>query len=309
MNGNIAQIFALVLFGNQYLSGTPVTDFWPGASVFQFNATVHFVTLSGSGASHVETVVAGDPLTWFEQLKAQGIVGLRLHHVPQNKTPKEDRVLAGLANGGGRWLIEAVRDAYTADFWQGRWDIGDRNATDRKIWKVTYGLIGERDKRPPEADPPLATLKSDVEEILTDIAAFADQHGKAEFAARFRHGKEMLSDAHPMTEGYGADLSRSSRLSLPAAQLFGAAAAAWVFGAMGSWNDMSFAGDEQKNYGLLSDALFVRLIRAVVGSANSTFSDGMMQQPGDPASPTPASSVPGKQGWLSRFLGRAEDSR
>jgi hypothetical protein len=304
VNGNIAQVFALVLFGNQYLSGAPVTDFWPAASVFQFDATVRFVTLSGAGASRVETMVAADPLAWFALLKTQGVLGLRLHHAP-HKTPTEDRKLAGFANGGGRWLIEAVRDAETADFWEGRAEVGDRDAPVRKIWKITYGLIAERSKRRPAADPPLDRLQSEVAEILTDIAAFADRHGEAAFAARFRRGKDLLSDAHPMIEGYGVDLSRSTRLSLPAAQLFGVANAAWVFGGMGSWNDISFAGDDQKDYDLLSDALFIRLIRAVVGSANSTVPDAIPPVPApDPPASSPATQVPEKQGWLSRFIGR-----
>jgi len=144
MQETIAQIVALVLFGNQYLSGSPVTDFWPNSSVFQFDATVRFVILSGQSVTRVETEIAPDPMAWFDWLKAEGIIGLRLHCVPKSKTPKEDRMQAGFAGGGGRWLIEAVRDTETSDFWEARWQVGDRQTSDRKIWIVTYGRIAAK---------------------------------------------------------------------------------------------------------------------------------------------------------------------
>ena len=273
MQGSIAQIVALVLFGNQYLSGTPVTDFWPSASVFQFDATVHFVVLSGQTSPRTETVIAPDPMAWFDWLKAEKIAGLRLHFVPKSKTPKEDRAQAGFAGGGGRWLIEAIRDTQTSDFWEARWRLGDRAAADRKIWIVTYGRIAEGDRRRSEVDPPLAKLKDDFEQVLGEIAEFADQHDKANFAVSFRRGQALLYDQHPLAEGYHGDFVRSSRLSLEGAQLLGAAVAAWVFGGMGSWNDMSFEGEDQKRYDNLSDSLFVLLTRAITASANTTLAD------------------------------------
>ena len=304
MQGTIAQIVALVLFGNQYLSGTPVTDFWPNSSIFQFDATVRFVILSGQRATRVETEIAPDPMAWFEWLKAEGIIGLRLHFAPKSKTLKEDRMQAGFVGGGGRWVIEAIRDTQISDFWEARWQLGDRNAPDRKIWNVTYVRIAERDNRRAEIEPPLAKLQADIDKVLGDIATFADQHEKAQFAASFRRGQELLHDEHPLAEGYHSEFVRSSRLSLAAAQLLGTAVAAWVFGGMGSWNDMSFKGEEQKQYDELSDALFVLLARAITASANSTLPGAALQQPTaapDPLAPTKPAE---QRGWLWRLLGR-----
>ena len=43
---------------------------------------------------------------------------------------------------------------------------------------------------------------------------------------------------------------------LPAAQLLGAAQSAWVFGGMGSWNDLGFEGEDQALYDRLSEELY-----------------------------------------------------
>jgi hypothetical protein len=42
---------------------------------------------------------------------------------------------------------------------------------------------------------------------------------------------------------------------------------------MGSWNDMSFEGEDQKRYDYLSDTLFVLLTRAIAASANTTVAE------------------------------------
>ncbi len=49
---------------------------------------------------------------------------------------------------------------------------------------------------------------------------------------------------------------------------------AWVFGGMGSWNDMGFDGEDQKDYVRLSEALFQALNAAIVAAANASLGVG-----------------------------------
>jgi hypothetical protein len=52
-------------------------------------------------------------------------------------------------------------------------------------------------------------------------------------------------------------------------QLLGAAETAWVFGGMGSWNDMGFHGETQTHYEEVSEELYKLVNKVIVASANS----------------------------------------
>lgn len=58
-------------------------------------------------------------------------------------------------------------------------------------------------------------------------------------------------------------------MPLEAKQLLAAAQAAWVFGGMGSWNDLGFDGNDQQEYNELSDKLFSLLNQAVSNATNA----------------------------------------
>jgi hypothetical protein len=72
--------------------------------------------------------------------------------------------------------------------------------------------------------------------------------------------------------GYHKALCPDGSLSDLAASMLKAAQAAWVFGGMGSWNDMGFDGDVQMEYGRLSDSLFNLLNEAIEAAATSSIS-------------------------------------
>ena len=69
---------------------------------------------------------------------------------------------------------------------------------------------------------------------------------------------------------YHSDLAPSSDLPLEARQLLGAAQLAWVFGGMGSWNDLGFEGPDQQDSNQLSDRLFALLNEAICCAVNSS---------------------------------------
>jgi hypothetical protein len=46
---------------------------------------------------------------------------------------------------------------------------------------------------------------------------------------------------------------------------------AWVFGGMGSWNDLGFDGEEQRTYDSLSEELCAALNMAVLEVVNSSY--------------------------------------
>jgi hypothetical protein len=90
---------------------------------------------------------------------------------------------------------------------------------------------------------------------------FTDEHGLEDpWGSMFRGAQRATGESASLPELYGP----RTRL------LLGRARAAWVFGGMGSWNDLGFAGHtpETREYGALTDELYA----AVVGGAATAVS-------------------------------------
>lgn len=267
MQGPIAQAAALVVQGNRRLAGATNRDFWPGASVFKFCKTVRFVTL----ASERELAFADDPAAWIEGLRGAGVQSLSLHHLPGTHPLMTDRLSVGFAGGGGRWLIEALsgdRADPRADFWEARWSVGDRKDPERRIWNVTYGRVEAGGEPFVDEERSLAAIKADLAPALSHAAGFADRKSLEGFAAAFREAGNALAAPAPLAGLFHADVAPG--LVVEAQQLFAAAERGWVFGGMGSWNDVGFPGQEGKEYEALSDRLFDLMLEAISAAANSS---------------------------------------
>src|SRR6185295_13587776 len=116
MQGPIAQALALTCVGNAFLCGEDVSGFWPAASVFRFSKSCDFRELAGDH----DTLIAADPLAWFETLR--GARGLLLHTAPrprgaQQTIPINERESAGFVGGGPAWIVEVV-GAGQSTLWQ-----------------------------------------------------------------------------------------------------------------------------------------------------------------------------------------------
>lgn len=272
MQGHITQVAALAIYGNEFLRGRDVSAFWPAASVFQSCKTVTFMTLSSRGGAANETPYAPDPLRWFDRLRDENVLGLRIHHLGGSDPRLSDRMSVGFVGGGGRWLLEAVKPA-VSDYWEARWEIGDRGDPERRIWSITYGRTGTNLA---QIKPKLVgeeRLRGELKEGLMEITAFADQHQLDGFAKCFRAGLEALVSDDPLAGVYHSDLAPRQAFPVWSEQLLATAQAAWVFGGMGSWNDLCFDGQDWKRYEKLSDRLFTLLNQAVVEGANASFGE------------------------------------
>jgi hypothetical protein len=264
-------MIALTTFGNAALRGTDadaVAAFYPSNSSFQFCEFVRFVDVS-AGKDEIDW--AADPLAWFERLKREGTKALRLHF--GDSGPREvggqsvpSRMLAGFVGGGGRWLLEAIHSR-GSDYWEARWEVGDRTRTDRKIWRIKYGRIAREQPTYEAAGDSLETLRHDLDRALTEIERYARSQPYLEhFAEIFELSRAELSAAQADSKAYHADLAPPGYLSPPARQLLAAAQEAWVFGGMGSWNDY---GPDDDEYHRVSQRLFVLLNQTYVAVANA----------------------------------------
>src|SRR6266481_1252129 len=83
------------------------------------------------------------------------------------------------------------------------------------------------------------------------------------FTAAFESGIARRQSNTPMEGLYHQDIAPPDFLCPSANQLLGSVDAAWVFGAMGSWHDQGFEGENQTRYEELSERLFRLLNKAI----------------------------------------------
>jgi hypothetical protein len=267
MQGPIAQALALTCVGNGVLRGREVAGFWPNADVFRFSKSCDFRRVEGER----DELVAADPLAWFAMLRASDCKGLRLHHAQrrrgQNQTiPVSDRDLVGFVGGGPAWLIEQVGGEQSA-IWQG-WDrLGDRDDPERKIWLNTYLRQSETRPRDLSAAPP-GEIASSLTPLLAEMEKLANKIGAGVFAEIFRDARATAGGADPL--GPPPDFTNYAALDDEQARLLRTLEASWVFGGMGSWNDVGAPPEDAADYERLSDALFGALNDAICALANST---------------------------------------
>lgn len=272
MQGTIAQVVALTAYGNAFLqrvSDSNVTEFYPSNSTFTFCEYVKFLDLQRNQENWEERPYASDPIAWFECLRNEGANTLRMIYGPSGEKKFPDRMMVGFVGGGGRWLIETIRSS-SSDYWEGRWQVGERDRPDRKIWRVTYGRIARAQPSSRNEIDDLEDLKAELEQSLSEIADFAYSQNLASFAKAFEAGLSRLTSRPPYNDLYHKDIAPLDLLPLSAHQLLGAVQNAWVFGGMGSWNDVGVEKENQPRYQELSERLYRLLNRAIVAATNSS---------------------------------------
>lgn len=272
MAGTLAQLISLTTYGNAYLAtGDLPADFNTTNSTFQFCKTVDFVAMKKPFffSKPKETIVAITPTDWFKMIKKDGCKKLRLYFQnSKDQSLAQEHKLAGMVGGGGTWLIEAIHENYS-DYWANRWEVKDQNDPDQRIWKVSYGLTASHDKTT-NMKVNLDSIKEEMSETLVQIAAFASQLKYQGWTEQFDKARAVLSSTNPSENYYHKDLIILTNYSLTAQQVLFAAGSAWVFGGMGSWNDIGFDNKEdEKKYDELSAILYDNINQSILAAVNS----------------------------------------
>jgi len=265
MKGTLVQIITIISFGNEFFKNGKLTDFYPKNSSFQFCDFVDFREIKKENffSSKKEIITAENPLEWFQKLKNEGCEKLRLYH----QTDKEnDHQLAGFIDGGGKWFIETIYPNHS-DFWIGNWN-HDKNKTE-KPWQVTYGkAVGKQPTRNQQFD--LKPTRKELDNILERITDFAFKETSENWGNIFEKAKKTLNSENPETDFYHNDLISSGNYNLQNRQLLLSASKAFVFGGMGSWNDMGFENEETNRlYNELSTELYNTMNKSIVCAVNN----------------------------------------
>ncbi len=268
MNGPLAQIIALTCHGRSALNGEAAEPFFPGNSTCTFCAQIDFVTLEPDGSGGpLARPVANSPDEWFAVLRERGAQTIRLSHTPGNDPGISDRMSAGFVGGGGSWCMEVLLDDGRSEFWLARWKVENRDAPDNRIWGVSYGCVasGASTTLPQQE---LEDILARLRHSLTQIHAFSSRHDYCSgFTACFERALESLDEG--IRKGFHQDLAPEGQLPDASMRIFEACQHAWVFGGMGSWNDIWFEDAEQAEYDRVSEQLFTMINQAIPAAVNA----------------------------------------
>ena len=192
-----------------------------------------------------------------------------MYYQPADQHPlAQEHQLVAFIGGGGQWLIEAEINGH-AQYWLKRWELTNKEDPEQKIWSVHYVRVKEN-AYPIHQHFDLIEVKTEFESVLTALINFCKDQELPQWGSVFLGGKNMLTSPMSLPENHDLDLLVNKNYNQPAQQLLYAVDESWVFGGMGSWNDIGFEeGDVQKEYDELSKRLYSVMMKGIVAAVNS----------------------------------------
>ena len=272
MTGILAQLVALAAHGNHYLESSKLMEkFFPDHSTFKFCNSVKFVTFKKPlFSSKLKTLSAGDnPTDWFNYLKDDGCLGFKLYYQhSEDQNFGKDYKMAGFVGGGGTWYIQTIYKSFSY-FWTSKWE-GFEDENKNMGWNVSYGRAMHKFRQKEEATRTSHEVHSALKETLMSISEFSSKHELDHFKEQFDNAIRILDHPKPNEQYFHQDLLPKGHLNLEEEQLLYAASSAWVFGGMGSWNDLGFESEEEhQQYETLSERLYDDIIQSIISAVNS----------------------------------------
>lgn len=176
MVGSIAQLVALACHLNGRARGLRTGPFFPSNSTARFCEYVQFVRHQQLWFGQTEkwTIAAQTPDEWLareSQPERRAIIA----HQPIDDPHISDPMSVGLVGGGGRWQLNIVSDG-RMDVWEAKWEVGDRTAPDRRIWRVSYASVAENASAATANLEPLGAVISTLRQTISDVLAFCKDH-------------------------------------------------------------------------------------------------------------------------------------
>jgi len=215
-------------------------------------------------------IVADGADAWLNSLS--GVRRALLAYEPSGDPRLSDRMSSGFVGGGGHWFVCLDRGAF--ECWEGWWRVGDQKAADRRIWQVHYARVVESypidAQQLSEITLPVAQAAAALRHSLERTRAFALRHSLDGFVASFDRALACLNPSLPAPEPFHKDLAPIGVLPHEAARLLAACQHGWVFGGMGSWNDLGIQGEAKLEYDTVSDDLFHQINRSFCIATNAS---------------------------------------
>jgi len=270
MNVDLAQIIVLIAYGNEYLSlpGRDSRELFPSHSTFQYVSDVSFQKGKTLDPLVRSEIIAKNTVGWFSHREIDGIKYLKLDLLNLDHLPPP--YATSLFTAGGAWVIQTDQ----GKCWQFNWSFINQGSRQARLWKVEYW---ERDNIPVINDfSDMETAYRDLENALVDAQDFSERR-KFGWEKWFGKALQLLHNPSPVLPFY-ADLLPPTLRNIKVRQLLAGALQAWVFGGLGSWNDMYITDHSvEQEYQQISKNLYGAVIQSVGAVTNSTVDDRLSQ--------------------------------
>lgn len=262
MNGELAQLISLVAYGNMFLRGREVD--LSANSTFQYNSLVKFARYKNNQDKQGAEVANGVS-DWFAFLHS--IKASRLWYIAfawQRQDIPEH--IAVSFSGGVPIAIQAdLPNGF--ELWYPQWKTG---GAEQKPWLVEYRSLMFPNSHVLPVQK-MSGIKNQLKKAISQAEKFAKQSDvKADYwATWFTKSLEALESTTPEMP-FHPDLLPSSGFDLETRQVLASAVQSYVFGGMGSWNDMGFEKPNiQKEYDKVTKELYEAVKLAIVMATNS----------------------------------------
>ena len=277
MDGEVAQLIALTCYGNASINGIEAPQHFRDNSTCQHCESIQFFKRTKLSYGSIERMFYGrlkkvrvskSPDHWFAYLHKKRVKYIKLFHQGSINPRFPDRTSVAFVGGGGRWTMELVKSNGKSEHWVPSWELGDRDSPSKRSWRVNYILRKEIDTAHRTAHS-IDEARTDFRGALLAILDFSQRHTTETFTQFFSNALEALDD-HSVDGKYHNDLTLPNQLSVEAESLLKAAVCAWVFGGMGSWNDVYFPIPAQEEYDMVTDRLFNTINNSIQIATNSS---------------------------------------
>jgi hypothetical protein len=265
VNGELAALIAVVLHGNAWFAN-PISD---PPSLERDNSTYRYVqSLTFMQPKHGllrrERRYVGTA-EWLSFMRSEGVTALALFNPTETAGELPAPIATSFANGVPRGV---VTDGNAQTLWSSNWQTDGSDHLRGEIWRVTmtsYGLAPGPAARPRSAADAFASLQ----EAVKAARALATENNLDDWVDWF--GKALSVSTSPDPEvPYNPDIAPTGWLSLEQQQLLAFAVQAWVFGGMGSWNDIWLEDESQGDrYREVTEQLYRAVIAALVAVTNA----------------------------------------
>jgi hypothetical protein len=263
MSLNLAQTVALVSYGNLYLQGRN-NEFDFDKLVTEHCYKHDFMDPPIEGIAGSTKVLASDTDKWFKFLKDHGAKKIKLFYRKSEQIDLPDHISTAFVGGGSQWIIE-VQFETTSSLYLTSWYPSIEFELDtRKTHVVRFNQeIVHLD----DISESVQIAKEKLSKKLRELSEFASKYDYSQhWVENFNSALTSLKEFEPQaSDGF----LPAGIYSKEARQLIQGAFASWVFGGMGSWNDMSFSGTAQTVYESLSEELYNTICDAIVAAVNS----------------------------------------
>lgn len=269
MNGTILQMVALCCHANATVRGRRVPEPLPKSVAFDFCEYVRFVRPTRTLFGRVkDRTFASTPQEWLGTLVRDGVVRVRLGCAAGRDPAATDRTLAAFIGGGGTWYLELVRADGQSDFVVADWQVHNQRAPDGRVWRTTYKQVSGPSTAAGTVSVEHAT--GDLKRALAEVSTFAREQSLTTWLEIFTSALEAFDPSVTRTHDNCADLAPPGILPDGARRLLDACQTAWVFGGMGSWNDMGFDEPHQAEYDRVSEQLYKCIVAGTIAGTNAS---------------------------------------